>query len=106
MYARVSSIRMSYRTPEGQAVTQAMHPRQRSKCAATVAVISVFPVRSPRIRSMRPRGESISSPQFWYVGQPGRQNPQWTQSSISSRCGAVMRGTFRGPAPRQDRDAA
>src|SRR3954453_11974028 len=30
---------------------------------------------------MRPRGESISSPQSTYVGQVGRQKPQWTQSS-------------------------
>ena len=29
---------------------------------------------------MRPRGESISSPHSWYVGQVGRQNPQCTQS--------------------------
>src|SRR5215216_1928690 len=36
---------------------------------------------------MRPRGESISSPQSTYVGQVGRQKPQWTQSSISSCSG-------------------
>ena len=30
---------------------------------------------------MRPRGESISSPQLIQVGQTGRQKPQWTQSS-------------------------
>ena len=31
---------------------------------------------------MRPRGESISSPHSRYVGQVGRQNPQWTQVSM------------------------
>src|SRR5438132_6872648 len=38
---------------------------------------------------MRPRGESISSPQLWYVGHAGRQNPQCTQSSISLRSGTL-----------------
>src|SRR5687767_15704103 len=33
---------------------------------------------------MRPRGESISSPQSKYVGHVGRQNPQWTHLSISA----------------------
>src|SRR5688572_4475262 len=33
---------------------------------------------------MRPRGESISSPQSRYVGHVGRQNPQWTHLSISA----------------------
>src|ERR1700734_2503290 len=31
---------------------------------------------------MRPRGESISSFQRTYVGQTGKQKPQWTQVSI------------------------
>src|SRR5918998_374397 len=36
---------------------------------------------------MRPRGESISSPKSTYVGHVGRQNPQWTQSSMRSFSG-------------------
>src|ERR671911_123423 len=36
---------------------------------------------------MRPRGLSISSPQSTYVGQVGRQNPQWTQSPMSAGSG-------------------
>src|SRR5947209_5878008 len=39
---------------------------------------------------MRPRGESISSPQLWYVGHAGRQNPQCTHSSISLRSGMLQ----------------
>ena len=40
-----------------------MQPRHRSKCAATFSLHAIFPSARPRIRSMRPRGESISSPQ-------------------------------------------
>src|SRR3954452_22217269 len=40
---------------------------------------------------MRPRGESISSPHRAYVGQVGRQNPQCTQSEISSSDGGWCR---------------
>ena len=36
---------------------------------------------------MRPRGESASRPHSTYVGHEGRQKPQWTQSSASSRDG-------------------
>ena len=38
-----------------------------------------------RMRTMRPRGESISSPQTTYVGQVGRQKPQWMQVLIEFR---------------------
>src|SRR5215470_10910112 len=38
---------------------------------------------------MRPRGESISSPHDWYVGQVGRQKPQWTQVSMR-RCSGKL----------------
>ena len=36
------------------------------------------------MRTMRPRGESISSPHTTYVGQVGRQKPQWMQVLISA----------------------
>ena len=42
---------------------------------------------------MRPRGESISSLQQEYVGQVGRQKPQWTQARVSS---VSSRSTLRG----------
>ena len=58
---RVSSIRRSYCTPDGHAVTHAMQPRQRSKCSATWSVSSIEPSASAPISRMRPRGESISS---------------------------------------------
>ena len=61
--ARVSSISLSYCTPDGQAVTHAMQPRQRSKCV-TIGADSSRPPRGRRfISTIRPRGESISSPQ-------------------------------------------
>src|SRR5262245_43583036 len=39
---------------------------------------------------MRPRGESASSPHRTYVGQAGKQKPQCTQSSMSSRDGGCV----------------
>ena len=38
-WARVASISLSYWTPDGQAVTQAMQPRQASKCCTIESVI-------------------------------------------------------------------
>ena len=62
-----------------------MQPRQRSKWRAADGPHSSSPPSSRLIRWMRPRGESDSSPQSEYVGQAGRQNPQCTQVSTSSR---------------------
>ena len=60
-WARVSSISLSYWTPDGQAVTQAMQPRHWSMWVTSSAEISL-PSSSPaRISTIRPRGESISS---------------------------------------------
>ena len=61
-------------------MTQAMHPRHRSKCSVTVGLSVSVPCAVFSISWMRPRGESISSFQRRYVGQVGRQNPQWTQA--------------------------
>ena len=59
--ARVSWISLSYWTPDGQAVTQAMQPRQLSKCS-TISGVSRLPGSSPSaISASRPRGESIST---------------------------------------------
>ena len=58
---RVCSISLSYWTPDGQAVTHAMQPRQRSKWTR-IASDAVLPGSLPtRISTIRPRGESISS---------------------------------------------
>ena len=59
---RAASISWSYWTPDGHAVMHAMQPRQRSKCSAAASVI-VAPSRIWLTRCIRPRGESISSPQ-------------------------------------------
>ena len=83
---RVSSMSRSYRTPDGHAVTQAMQPRHRSKWV-TIDPLNGSPASPCAIRWIRPRGESISCPHSTYVGQVGRQNPQWTQSSIRSARG-------------------
>ena len=83
--ARVDSISRSYWTPDGHAVTHAMQPKHASKCATTDASSGMTPSYTPFIRSMRPRGESISLPHDAYVGQAGKQNPQCTQSLIKSR---------------------
>jgi hypothetical protein len=59
--SRVASISRSYATPEGQAVTHARQPRQRSKCVVTVSLSEIVPSRLASISWIRPRGESISS---------------------------------------------
>jgi len=50
----------SYCTPDGQAVTQAMQPRQRSRWVTSESVISLSSSWPVRMSTMRPRGESIS----------------------------------------------
>ena len=45
----------------GHAVTQAMQPRQRSKCVTISGEISAPPSCPMRMSRIRPRGESISS---------------------------------------------
>src|SRR5437868_5735445 len=49
-YARVDSIRRSYCTPEGHAVTHAMQPRQRSKCSTIVSLSDSVTSTRPLIR--------------------------------------------------------
>ena len=93
---RVCSISEPYCTPEGHDVTQASQPRQRSKCSTTVLLSGTVPSIRPAIRRMRPRGESISSPHRFQVGQVGRQKPQWTQSR--TRPGSIaVGGSGAGP---------
>ena len=82
--SRAASMIWSYCTPDGHAVTHAMQPRHRSKCSAAASV-SGAPSSSWLTRWIRPRGESISSPHSWYVGQAGKQNPQCTQSFTAER---------------------
>ncbi len=95
--AQAASISRSYWTPDGQAVMQAIQPRQRSKCSAA-AVLSSSPSSTWVTRWIRPRGESISSPHSEYVGQAGRQNPQCTQSPARSR--SSLSSTQIPPGPR------
>src|SRR3712207_4863809 len=66
-----------------------MHPRQLSKWRTISGESSLPGSRPARMRTIRPRGESISSLHSWYVGHVGRQNPQWTQSSMRSGCGGL-----------------
>ncbi len=58
---RARSISRSYWTPDGQAVTHAMQPRQRSRCVVISAETSLPSSWPIRISTIRPRGESISS---------------------------------------------
>ena len=59
----------------------------------------MIPSSTPFIKSMRPRGESISSPHETYVGHAGKQNPQCTQSEISESYerGPACSGRIRRP---------
>ncbi len=58
--ARAPSMMRPYGTPEGHAVSQARHCRQRSKCCTTFGVASMRPSESARASAMRPRGDSVS----------------------------------------------
>ena len=58
---RARSISRSYWTPDGQAVTHAMQPRQRSRCVVISGETSLPSSWPIRISTIRPRGESISS---------------------------------------------
>ena len=46
----VSWGNVRYCTPDGHELTQAMQPRQRSKCSTTVSVNEIVPSTSPCIR--------------------------------------------------------
>ena len=61
-WGRTRSIRRSYWTPDGHAVTHAMQPRQRSKCVTISSDIGASPFRPSSISTIRPRGESASLP--------------------------------------------
>lgn len=64
-----------------------MQPRQRSQWVTMASDSSPASSSAAFIKTMRPRGESISSFHSTYVGQVGRQNPQCTQTSTSSFAG-------------------
>lgn len=78
---RVVSNIAPYSTPLGQTASQARQPKQRSIWVATLSVSGIFPSSNPRIKWMRPRGESFSFPVSRNVGQDCKQSPQWTQAS-------------------------
>ena len=88
--ARVSSIRTSYRTPEGQAVMQAMHPRHRSKCAMTrVAPAGSFPPRAPA--SGRCAREASPSPRPTRRTSGRRAGRSRSARSRRAGCAAALR---------------
>ncbi len=58
-----------YGTPDGQTVSQARQPRQRSRWATVESVRLMRPSASDLINKIRPRGESISVPSSEKVGQ-------------------------------------
>ena len=66
-WSRVCSISRSYCTPDGHELTQAMQPRQRSKCSTTVSVSAIVPSTSPasgrsaRAASPSPRARASRS---------------------------------------------
>jgi hypothetical protein len=61
--ARARSRRYPYSTPDGQTVSQARHPRHRSRWSWKAgAAGSSRPSATARMRWSRPRGESASSP--------------------------------------------
>src|SRR5699024_6052739 len=83
MASRACSSRRPKFTPDGQAVSHARQPRQRSMDSFTSSLGSITPSTTPFIRAIRPLGECTSSlPVSTYVGQLGKQNPQRVQFLI------------------------
>src|SRR5256886_3800647 len=83
--ARAASIPRPKPTPDGQTGSQPRQPRQRSRWSRRAGSSGASsPASSARIRSMRPRGLSASSPVARNVGHAWRQNPQWTHVSSAS----------------------
>jgi hypothetical protein len=62
-WGRTCSTRRLYCTPEGQASTHAMQPRHASQWRTTSWSMPTSPRAARSMSRMRPRGESISSPQ-------------------------------------------
>lgn len=60
---RTCSTRRLYCTPDGQASTHAMQPRHASQWRTTSRSMPTSPRAARSISRIRPRGESISSPQ-------------------------------------------
>ena len=84
IHGRAASMSAPYGTPDGHAVSQARQPRHRSRCRITSGDASRRPSSRPRMRWMRPRGESASVPSSRYVGHADWQRPQCTQVSSFS----------------------
>ena len=61
--ARAASSSWPYSTPAGHTDSHARHPRQRSICVSNdLELTASLPSSTARIRLMRPRGPSFSSP--------------------------------------------
>ena len=80
--ARYGLIKSRYGTPLGHAGSQARQPRQRSTCGRAASAVN-RPSITSFIKTIRPRGESISCPSSRYVGHAARQNPQCTHASTA-----------------------
>src|SRR5947209_5113128 len=82
MSARAASSSWPYSTPEGQTLSQARQPRQRSMWRVNERDSTPSrPSSTARIKYRRPRGPSFSSPVCTYVGHASRHSPQWTHAS-------------------------
>lgn len=101
--SRVLSIIAPYSTPLGQTASQARQPKQRSIWLAMPSVSGNLPSSNPRIKWMRPRGESFSFPVSKNVGQACKHSPQWMQASDFSRSrnGGIGVGFMAGNLPSE-----
>ena len=93
--SRASSISRSYFTPDGHEVRQAMQPRQRSKCSATVAVQLDRPVER-RLHQPDPAARRVHLLVPELVGRARRQAEAAVHAVVDQQ---RSRGPSRRAAP-------
>ena len=93
---RVCSINAPNSTLLGQAGSQPRHCTHVSMKSTNSSSIAAPSFCTPRIASMRPRGEYASSPVTRNVGQCGRHSPHETQADNFSASRSSTSRTLRG----------
>ena len=79
--ARDPSITSPNGTIDGQAVSHALHCRQRDMMSANRSSTGAPPNATALIAVRRPRGDAVSSPVIRNVGHTGRHSPHVTHES-------------------------
>ena len=94
------SISRSYCTPDGQAVTHAMQPRQRSKCGDRLVVERARPPRAPASSG---RCARAASPSPRPTARRSGRSAGRSRSARSRRCSSGVRRAVSSKAPPDGR---